>query len=348
MCGRSIFAKSIPAVILLCAVGAVRGEERKPNADWWLVHPAHTSPKILEWAKSYPELVSLDSLKTFEGRTAYAVTVTDRGAEGPKRAILFSQPHAHEPAATAGMMDFLSQLLDGKHLDGRPTDLDREKILAGFVLSFIPDGNPDGRARAPEDWWDGKQYSNDAFLKIAFGREADGRRCKRVGRFTVAERPAATIGIVYERINDDEYVEPNRDVESTYFKLVQRTLAKRDYALMVDIHQTEFSNSEWNAMVVLPFMQKELPEPIQAENRRVGEAVVAAWRKIGAEPLDKLNPLGYREDQLQYFRRCWSDIYTKTPSLIIEVQNNNVRTPPSEQLAHVATSIRASIEAMAD
>ena len=121
-------------------------------------------------------------------------------------------------------------------------------------------------------------------------------------------------------------------MESTYFRLVRRALAKRDYALMVDIHQTEFDRSKWNAMAVLPFMQKELPEPIRAENLRVCRAIIAAWRKIGAEPQAEPQPLGYRGEQREYFRRCWSDIYTKTPSLIIEVQNNNLRTPPRKQL----------------
>lgn len=348
MNARSIISRSILATVILFVAGIVRGDERKPKADWWLVHPAHTTPKIIEWAKNYPELVSLDSLKTFDGHMAYVVTVTDGNADGRKHNILFSQPHAHEPAATAGMMDFLSQLLDGKHLDGRPTDIDRKKLLRDCVLSFIPDGNPDGRARSPEDWWDGKKYKNDEFLKIAFGHEPDGRRCKRVSRFSVAEHRPARIGIVYERINENEYVEPNRDVESTYFKLVRRTLAKRDYSLMVDIHQAEFDGLDYNSMVVLPFLQKELPKPIQAVNIRIGEATVEAWRKIGAKPLDKLNPLGYREDQLQYFRRCWSDIYTKTPSIIIEIQNNNVRTPPPMQLRIAETSIRASIEAIVD
>lgn len=334
-------------MMILAALGQTRGAEAEPKsgADWWLAKPAQTGPKILAWAEKYPGLVKLDSLETLDGHAAYAVTVTDPQAAGEKRSILFSQPHAHEPAATAGMMDFLSQLLDGQRLDGRPTDLDREKILSRLLLTFIPDGNPDGRARAPEDWWDGRKYENEEFLKIAFGRDPDGRRSKRMGRFNVAGRPVSSIGIVYERIGDGVYVEPNRDVESTYFKLVRRALAKRSYALMVDIHQAEFTNSKWNAMVVLPFMQEDLPERIQAENLRAGKAIIAAWRKIGAEPLDELKPLGYREDQQQYFRRCWSDIYAKTPSLIIEVQNNNVRTPPREQMEHVETSIRASIEA---
>jgi len=46
-------------------------------------------------------------------------------------------------------MDYMNQLLDGKHLDGRASDLDREKILQMSVLTFMPDGNPGGRAHDP-------------------------------------------------------------------------------------------------------------------------------------------------------------------------------------------------------
>ena len=152
MIGHLFGVKAVFAAIVLYAVAvAVAAEEpkTKPAADWWLAKPAQTDPKILAWAKQYPNLVTLDSLKTFDGHTAYALTIADRKADGDKRAILFSQPHAHEPAATAGMMDFLAQLLDGKHLDGRPTDLNREELLRRTILTFIPDGNPDGRAGRP-------------------------------------------------------------------------------------------------------------------------------------------------------------------------------------------------------
>ena len=341
----------LAAVLAVAACsGVVRGgqapaEPKPPAPGTWLVRPKQTEPRILQWAREHPDLVSLDKQKTLGGHTAYAVTVTDGRPDAQrKKRLLFSQPHAHEPAATAGMMDFLAQLLDGRHLDGRSTDLDREKILARAVLTFIPDGNPDGRARAPEDWWDGRKHSNDEFIKLAFGRTRQGRMFPRQGRWSTKDQQPALLGFVYERISEHEYVEPNRDRDSTFFKLVARSLGKGGCDLHVDLHQTEFTKSKYNAMVILPFSQKELPGPIQEANRRAAAAIIAAWGKIGARPIPQAKPLGYSEDQLRYFRKCWGEIYRTVPHVIVEVQNNNVRTPPAGQMELIETSIRAAVE----
>ncbi|MBN1396172.1 MAG: hypothetical protein JW959_14210 [Pirellulales bacterium] len=327
--------------------GAERAEaDARPALPWWIVRPNQVAAKIEHWAEKYPDRVSLQAEKTYEGNTAYAVTIADKKSGADKLKILFSQPHAHEPAATAGMMDFISQVLDGKGLDGRPTKLPRDELLGRFVLTFIPQGNPDGAGRSPEEFWDGKKHPVNEFLFFAFGREQNGRRFQRVSRWTLAEQQPALIGIVYEQINYREFVEPNRDADSTYFKLVRRILAERDYDLMVDLHQTEFRGSKYNALAVLPYSQKSLPEPIRAANLRVGRAMIDAWRGMGAVPVPEPTPLNYGEEQLQYFRRCWSDIYNRTPCAIVEAQNNNVRTPPRKQLEIVEASLIASIEAM--
>ena len=320
-------------------------EAKDQTAAYWLVRPAQTEPKLLAWAKQYPTQVALEPQKTLGGHTAYAVTVTNRSLpDGPKRKLLVAQPHAHEPATTAGMMNVLAQLLDGVDLLGRPTTLDRRRILDQTVLTFIPDGNPDGRAKAPADWWDGSQYSNQEFLDFVFGREADGRRAKRVGRWSAREHQPALIGFVYEKINDHEYVEPNRDRESTYFKLILRMRERYEYDLLLDLHQTEFERSPYNAMILLPFMQKQLPEPIQDRNVRWGRAIIEAWRALGEKPMPDPVPLGYGEDQIQYFRKCWGEIYQRTPCLGVEVQTNSPRTPPRAQMALIEASIRASID----
>jgi hypothetical protein len=326
-----------------------RVQHPPPAAPYWLVRPWHTEPKILAWAKKYPHLVSLEKQKTFNGHTAHAVTVTNsRVADRRKRKLIVTQPHANEPATVAGMMDFLSQLLDGVHADGRTSTLERHKILDRMVLTFIPCGNPDGFARAPEDWWDGSKYSNADFLKFFFGREADGRMCPRVGRWSLRERQPAFIGLTYERINDHEFVEPNRDTESTYFKLILRMNAKYAFDAHLDLHQTEFEKSKNNAMIILPFLQLQLPEPIRQSNQRWGEAIVRAWRAAGAAPISEVKPLAYGEDQIRYFRKCWSEIYRTRPCVTVEVQNNNVRTPPRTQMELMEIAIRASIGFLLD
>jgi hypothetical protein len=340
----------LPLILLAVSQAAPEEAESKnaaahQSAAFWLVRPEQTEPKIQEWAAKHPKLVSLESQPTYTGRTAYAVTVTDPQTDQKnKKKLLFSQPHAHEPASTAAMMDFLSQVLDGVHLDGQKSDLPYDNLLQKVVLTFIPDGNPDGRARAPEDWWDGTKYANHDFGLFMFGRLKDGSPCARLGRWSTRDIQPEFIGIAYEQISPDEYVEPNRDRASTYFKLLLRMSAKYNYDIHLDLHQTEFEGSKYNAKVVLPFSQKDLPEPVRTFNQQSGEFIVKAWREMGATPLPAVQPLDYSEDQLRYFRACWAEIYQTRASLMIEVQNNNRRTPPREQLRITETAIRAGID----
>lgn len=332
-------------MLALCsseAPPAVR-EATPPPAPWWLARPWHTEPKILKWAGKRPDIVSLEKLKTFRARTAYAVTVTGAGPAQNKVGILFTQPHAHEPATTAGMMDLLSQLIDGVCLDGKPADPACRVWLDRAVLTFIPDGNPDGRARAPEAWWDGT-HTNKDFLDWAFGLQSDGGRCARVGRWSLAEQQPAWIGFAYEQLNDREFVEPNRDRGSTFFRLIERVQKKHAFFVHADLHQTEFERSPHDSMIILPFLQKDLPEPLRTLNQQFGEAVVAAWRNMGASPIEEVKPLGYREDQLRYFRQCWSEFYRQQAHVTFEIQNNNRRTPPRKQLDLMVTGMKAVVE----
>jgi hypothetical protein len=333
----------------VAALAAERTAETGSSAGpppWWLARPDRTEPAILRWAKEHPKRVSLRKRKTFGGRAAYSVTVTGGEGSGKKMRLLVAQPHAHEPAATAGMMDILSQLITGKDLAGRATALDRERVLARMVVTCIPDGNPDGRSRAPEAWWDGTKHTNDEFLKVAFGRMPDGTRCARLGRWSLDDRKPAAVGIVYEQINATEFVEPNRDRDSTYFRLVAAAVKDGPPDRFLSLHQTEFERSKYNAMIILPFMQAELPEAIRRTNERWGLAVIEAWSKAGAAAMSKPRPLGYREDQLKYFRKCWSDLYGRTPTITVEIQNNNTRTPPRVQMDLQAAAIRVTIEQM--
>jgi hypothetical protein len=61
-----------------------------------------------------------------------------------------------------------------------------------------------------------------------------------------------------------------------------------------------------------------------------------------------VKPLAYGEDQIRYFRKCWSEIYRTRPCVTVEVQNNNVRTPPRTQMELMEIAIRASIGFLLD
>lgn len=314
----------------------------------WLVKPHQTQPQLLEWARRYPHLVEMDSVQQFCGHEVYVITVTDRSVpDKDKRKCLFTQPHAHEPATTAACMNFLSQVLDGHHLDGSPTDLDRERILKETVLSFMPDGNPDGRSRSPELWWDGSKWSNDEFWCFMHG--IDPRTLKMWERFDHWDlreqdpRPLS-IGIVYEQIGEFEYVEPNRSHASAYFRLIHHMLDKYDYDQFLDLHQTEFVNSEHNCMMLLPILQNELPEDVQRENALWAQKIIAAWQQAGASPIPNAEPLNYTGVQGDYFRNRWGHIYRRMPCISTEVHNNHPRTPPIEQRRLTEIAIRVSVE----
>lgn len=299
-----------------------------------LTKPYQTQPKLLEWACDRPDIVSIESVRAYTGMNVYAVTLTDRSIDDSRKVkLLFAQPHAHEPATTAGMMSFMGGLMEGEG----------GELLKRAALTFIPDGNPDGRSRSPEEIWDGTKYSNEEFLKIAFGIDENGERFPRMGRWSLEEYSPKFIGIVYEGISPKEFVEPNRDLESSFSKLVMRAIG-RGCDGYLSLHQTEFERSEHNAMILLPFNFEELPRRIKERSVRWAEAIIGAWREAGANPVPEPKPLGYAEDQLKYFRRCWGRVYEKLPCLTVEVQNNNTRTPPEMQVRLIEAAIKATIE----
>jgi hypothetical protein len=316
------------------------------NMESWLVMPDEVGPKILEWQERHPQLVHVDHVEQFCGRKTYAVSVSDRSVpDAGKKKHIFSQPHAHEPAPTAACMNVINQLLEGRDLDGNPTEWDVDAVLTKTVLSFIPDGNPDGRARSPEPYWDGSKWTNEDFWKWMRGIDAEtGERFKRVDKWSTREDHPKRIGIVYEQINEHEYVEPNRSWDSSFFRLIHMLLERHDYDQLLDLHQTEFPNSPNNCMIILPVLQDELPEKIREANAAWAQETVDAWTDAGGRPRPEPRPLSYTGEQRQYFVERWGHIYRKMSKLTSEVQNNNVATPPVEQRRLTEIAIRVGAE----
>ena len=236
-----VFGPSEPSLRGGSAAAGTASPERQA-VEHWPIRPAQTEPCILRWAEEYPRIVSLDKQKTYEGRTAYAVTVTSPGTdEAGKRRIFFSQPQRHEPATTAGMMDF-GQSLDGAEPRWQPHTVTLSRVSAGAVLTFMPD-YIDGRARMPEGAWDGKEPASDDDLQyVAFGRTQDGKVFPRVDRWNNPQQHPSVIGCAYEQINEHEFVEPNRDPESTFFKLIYRLRQQRHFTPYTSIlHHQAFT-----------------------------------------------------------------------------------------------------------
>jgi len=313
----------------------------------WIAMPAQVETCVLGWAHEYPAHVSVTTLSQFDGHTVYAVTVTGPSAGGSvKPGLLCAVPHAHEPAGTAACMSVLCQLITGQTLEGEPSKHDVVAIRNGVVVTIIPDANPGGRARAPVDAWDGMQYTNEEFLACAFGVDArSGQRFPRPNRWRVGELEASRLGIVWEQVGADTYVEPNRDPGSSLFRLTRQLSAERTYNRWLDLHQTEFEGTDRNCQVLLPVTQDELPPPIRDENQTWGHEITQAWEALGARPAPP-QALGYTGSQRDYFVTLWGEHYRRTPEVSTEVQNNRASTPPQTQRDLQEAAIWVSIEGL--
>jgi hypothetical protein len=314
----------------------------------WISRPAEVEAKVLEWQKRFPELLDVETITQYVGTKVYGLAITDKKApRAGKKVLLATQPHAHEPATTAAMMSVTCQLLEGRLLDGTPTKLDRERILRQVVFNCVPLGNPDGSSRAPVEYWDGSYCNNEEFWCWMRGKDRKtGKMWKRLGRWStrVETDHPERIGIVYEQLNEHEYAEPNRCLDSSFFRMALRLNEKHGCDQWLDLHQTEFEKSQYNCMIILPLVQKELPPHIQAYNLKWGEEVVEAMRREGGNPIPKVEPLNYTGEQAAYFRDLWGPLEDRIPVITSEIQNNNPRTSPDMQRRLEEACLRVSLE----
>ena len=315
----------------------------------WIVKPDKVKERVIFWQKEYPKYLEVATNREPTGYEAYCLTITNKSIPSDKKEKLFiSVPHAHEPAGTAACIEIINQLLTGKTLAGQKISLKIEEVLKRIVLTIIPDANPDGRARAPVEYWDGKKYTNNQFWCYMRREDPDnpGKMWKRTDIWDKRKEKSYPnpIGIVYEPIDRYRYVEPNRSWESSLFKLYFEMAKKHRYSYWLDLHQTEFGNSKYNCEVILPTSHLDAPSNIQRKNERWAEIIVNAWKEYGANPKAKSEPLCYTGVQKNYFVKCWKDIQTKISMVSTEVQNNNKRTPPKIQKKLQEIAIRRSLE----
>lgn len=314
-------------------------------AETFLAMPQQLEAKLGEWTTRARDKLRVDHITSYSGHRVYALTLTDPAVPRErKRAHYFAQPHAHEPGATAGMMDVIEQLITGHDLAGTPSPLDAARVLAQSVLTFNPIGNPQGRERAPVLYWDGSRYSNDEFWCWMRGEDPDrpGQMWKRLDLWDDrVERVPARIGIVYEQIDAHRYVEPNRSHLSSYFRLFHRMDAEIGYDRWLDLHQTEFVNSPHNCMVLLALPGLAKGE-IAREDRAWAEQITAAWQQAGFRPAPP-QPLSYTDEQAEYFRRNWGALHQRMPILTTEIKNNAPDAPPDFQRRAQVIAIQQSI-----
>ncbi|MFA0766195.1 MAG: hypothetical protein BDTLLHRC_001148, partial [Candidatus Fervidibacter sp.] len=180
----------------------------------WVSHPDEWQPMVRRWAQKDLR-VKLREWRQWTGHQVLAISVGNPDAD---TRLLVTVPHAHEPAGTAACVDVLCQLITGTHLDGTKADLPVETINQRLFITFVPDSNPQGRSRSPERVWDGIHYDNETFLKIAFGIATDGSRFGRYPEWRFSEHKPKQVGIIYEQVDDDLWVEPNTSRKSTHSK----------------------------------------------------------------------------------------------------------------------------------
>jgi hypothetical protein len=248
-------------------------------------------------------------------------------------------------------MDTLNQLLTGRDLAGAPAGFDYRAARERLTLTFNPDANPGGRTWSPCVWWDGSRYSNDEFWTWMRGLDGQtGKMWKRVARWSLRREHPLRRGIVYEQLNEHEFVEPNRDPGSSLVRLFRRLDARYAYRRSMHLHQTEFASSDRNCMINLPVLQPELPPPVQEANVEWARAVIARWTALGAAPVPEPRGFPYVRDTetVRWFRDCWGESQQRTPEIVVEVQNNNPRTPPEAQLELERVAIITTIEGLLD
>ena len=320
----------------------------------WLAMPQQVEERVAFWEREHPGQLVVDAITQHTGHRVLALTVGAPPAPlaallPPRPAAWFCVPHAHEPAGTAAIMDTLNQLLTGRDLAGAPAGFDYRAARARLTLTFNPDANPGGRTWSPCVWWDGSRYSNDEFWTWMRGLDGQtGKMWKRVARWSLRQEHPLRRGIVYEQLNEHEFVEPNRDPGSSLVRLFRRLDARYAYRRSMHLHQTEFASSDRNCMINLPVLQPELPPPVQEANVEWARAVIARWTAQGAAPVPEPRGFPYVRDTetVRWFRDCWGESQQRTPEIVVEVQNNNPRTPPEAQLELERAAIVTTIEGL--
>jgi hypothetical protein len=311
----------------------------------FLSRPYQLEQKLAQWKEQAGDRLKVDYELSYSGHKVYGITLSDWSVpQSDKAALYAAQPHAHEPATTAGMIDVIEQLVCGTHMDGRATSLDVERVLAKTIVTFNPIGNPLGSDHAQYDYYDGSKITNDRFWCIMFGEDPDrpGKQWHRYDVFDTREVKAPDpIGIVYEPVDDFRYVEPNRSQLSSYSRLFRRMDAQYGYSYWLDLHQTEFVNSPTQCCILLP-LKDAAPQPIHEENVAWAEQITQAWQEAGYTAVSPKHT-SYTGVQAEYFRQNWGKVHRRMNRITTEVKNNGTDFPADKQMAAEALAIETTL-----
>jgi hypothetical protein len=304
----------------------------------WVSHPQEWQPLFRHWHERRPERTALHVWEQFGGQQVVGLTIgTD--VPSPSFRLIVTVAHAHEPAPTAAIVNVVSQLLTDCYLDGSPATLPMEQVLENSLLTFLPDTNSQGRARSPHRYWDGTLCDNEIFWKVAFGVASNNERFGRYPEWSFAEHRPKQIGIVYEQLDDDLYVESNTSRRSTHSQAIDALFERYGYTHMLDMHQ-----HEWHECALLPAHFDDLSPSDQQMLNAWGNALIEAWKEQGATPCPEPYIPYKGQPRQQFFRDFWAERCPGMLELATEVRNN--RLHPTSEPTPIAYQFRMATTAL--
>jgi hypothetical protein len=303
----------------------------------WLSQPSDWQPYLDQWAAEYPRQVKLHAWRQFGGQQVRGLTLGDDGRERPIR-LLAAVPHANEPAPTVALVDLAAQLITGKHLDGSASQLAVKTILEQCLLTLLPDTNSQGRLRSSCRAWDGS-VDNEEFLRIVFGETARGERFGRHPEWRMSDHRPRKIGIIFEQLDEDLWVEPNTSRRSTHAVAIDELFGQYRHTHFLEMHQTERDE-----VVFLPATFEEQSSTEQQQINNWARAILQGWERAGMPHRGSRIP--YRgQPRQEQFRAAWSGRCPSMIMLLSETRNN--RHEPSGQgtsLEHQYASATCALE----
>lgn len=284
----------------------------------WVSHPGEWQPLFDAWSKKYSFPQSV--FPQFGGEKVAALTMGSGGKEKTVR-LLAAVPHAHEPGPTAALVNLVSGIAEGKFLDGTPFPVDLRRAAGNILITVLPDTNPQGKTRSEVRAWTG-EISNDDFYKIVFGEAADGERFGRYPEWRISEHHPRRIGIEYEALDADDYVEPNTSLRSTHTRAIDELFSRYRYTHFLDLHQHEYPE-----VVLLPAEYDELTSVERLKLDEWAKAIESEWAHLGIPFLAPSIP--YRgEPRQQFFKNYWKG---RTPGMLrLTPEARNNRLIPSD------------------
>ena len=326
--------------------------ERTPA--WWRVHPEHVGRKVEEWENAFGKFLKVRRARQFTGQLVHALTITDHETPaGRKRSAIFLNVHTMEYGACAGIMNFANMLLTGKDLMGNPAPFAADEFRRNFIVTLIPDSNPEGKLRLPFAFTDGTQFDNsddDTAGKVYFG-VCNGKPFRRCPSWRMSEEHVEQAGAIYEKISADEFVIPDMDARSTVMRLLDALGYEYHYEMAGHMHQAEFIDLKENCYCATS-VEPWISPPLQELQDKWAAFAIKYWEETGGRPIKTIDHHKWgvnswvTDPVTGFVRKMGVDFTTlrfNCPSLVMETQMHDPKTLPQEQMRLAAAGIEASL-----